>query len=186
MRNILRRIAMVLPVGLALVGCADINEPAAGSVTVGASPYVRGDLGTLTYRAVDMLLAGAPQVTAETPLIVGSISDAYHVETSSALGNIVADMIRTRIAQDGHKASEFRLRNAVSFNDGEGEFLLSRNRRALMPPPNAAAIVTGTYAASSEKVYVSIKLISSTDAHILSGADFVMPLRDVLGLLHST
>jgi TolB-like protein len=55
-----------------------------------------------------------------------------------------------------------------------------------MPPPNAAAIVTGTYAASSEKVYVSIKLISSTDAHILSGADFVMPLRDVLGLLHST
>lgn len=133
-----------------------------------------------------MILAGAPQITSETPLIVGSISDAHHVEDTSALGNIVADMIRTRIVQDGHTATEFRLRNAIGFNKDEGEFLLSRNRRALMPPPNAAAIVTGTYAASSEKVYVSIKLISAADAHILAGADFVMPLRDVLGLLHST
>lgn len=186
MRDILRRFAIVLPIGLAVAGCADINKPAIGSVTVGASPYVRGDLGTLTYRAVDLLLAGAPQITMQTPLIVGSISDADHVETSSALGNIVADMIRTRIVQDGHTATEFRLRNAVSFAHDDGEFLLSRNRRALLPPPDAAAVVTGTYAASAEKVYVSIKLISATDARILAGADFVMPLRDVLGLLHST
>jgi hypothetical protein len=108
------------------------------------------------------------------------------VERSSALGNIMADMIRTRIVQGGHTATEFRLRNSVNFNNDDGEFLLSRNRRALMQYPSAAAIVTGTYAASSEKVYVSIKLISATDAHILAGADFVMPVRDVWGLLHST
>jgi hypothetical protein len=186
MRDTLRRFAVVLPLGLAVVGCSDINKPATSSVTVGASPYERGDLGTLTYRAVDMILAGAPQITAATPLIVGSISDAHHVGTSSALGNIVADMIRTRIVQDGHTATEYRLRNAISFDHDDGEFLLSRNRRALLPAPDAAAVVTGTYAASAEKVYVSIKLISVTDAHILAGADFVMPLRDVLGLLHST
>jgi TolB-like protein len=52
-----------------------------------------------------------------------------------------------------------------------------------MAAPNTAAVVTGTYATSYEKVYVSIKLISATDARILAGADFVVPLRDVLGLI---
>jgi FlgO protein len=52
-----------------------------------------------------------------------------------------------------------------------------------MPPPSAAAIVTGTYAAGFDKVYVSLKLISVTDAHILAGADFAVSLLDVVGLL---
>jgi FlgO protein len=95
-------------------------------------------------------------------------------------------MIRTRVVQDGHAASEIRLRSAVSFNHGEGEFLLSRNRRALMTAPSAAAIITGTYAASAESVYVSLKLISATDARILGPADFVVPVREVVGLLHTT
>jgi flagellar FlgO protein len=168
---------------LALAGCADPRTPATSSETIGASPYIRGDLGTLTYRAVDLLLAGAPDVAPSTPLVVATISDVQNIETSSALGNIVAEMIRTRLVQKGHVASEMRLRSAVSFNKNQGEFLLSRNRRALMPPPNAAAMVTGTYAVSFEKVYVSLKLVSASDAHIISGADFAVPLLDVVGLI---
>jgi TolB-like protein len=168
-----------------VAGCVnDPQVPAASSVAIGASPYIRGDLGTLTYRAVDLMLAAAPEVTADTPLIVASISDTQNVERTSALGNIVSEMIRTRLAQDGHSASEIRLRSEISFNRGEGEFLLSRNRRALMPPSNVAAIVTGTYATSYDKVYMSIKLVSAIDARIIAGADFVVPLHDVDGLLH--
>jgi FlgO protein len=92
-------------------------------------------------------------------------------------------MVRMRLVQDGHTTAEMRLRSAVSFDKKQGEFLLSRNRRALMPPPNAAAIVTGTYAANFAKVYVSLKLISASDAHIMAGADFAVPLLDVVGLL---
>ena len=104
------------------------------------------------------------------------------------MGNIVADMIRTRLAQKGHSTSEFRLRSAMSFNRGDGEYLLSRNRRSLMAAPHASAVVTGTYAVSFDKVYVSLKLVSAGDARILSGADFVVPLREVDGLLsgHNT
>lgn len=180
-RSMLRCIATSL--ALALAGCGNTQAPADSSVTSGASPASRGDLGTLTYRAVDILLAGAPDVGASTPLVVATISDVQDIETSSALGNIVADMIRTRLVQDGHSASEMRLRNAVSFSKKQGEFMLARNRHALMPPPSAAAIVTGTYAAGFDKVYVSLKLISVTDAHILAGADFAVSLLDVVGLL---
>jgi len=185
MNAILRRFSMILPLSLAVIGCAiiDPQSPATSSVTIGSSPYMRGDLGTLTYRAIDLMLAAAPEVTAATPMIVASIADAQNVDTTTPLGNIIADMIRTRIAQSGHTVSEIRLRGAISFNKGEGEFLLSRNRHTLMSPPSAAAIVTGTYAASYNSVYVSIKLISATDARIIAGADFVVPLRDAGGLM---
>ena len=179
-----RRIAVLVLLCLGATACThDPQTPANSSVTTGESPYVRGDLGSLTYRAVDIMLAGAPDVRADTPLIVASIEDVQNVESSSALGNIVADMVRTRLVQSGHTATELRLRNEINFNKGTGEFMLSRNRRALMPAPSAAAIVAGTYAASYSKVYVSLKLISATDRHIIAGADFVVPLLDVVGLL---
>ena len=178
------RLALALPFTLMAAGCAtDSRSDATSSVSMGASAYANGDVSSLTYRAVDLILAAAPEVTAHTPVIVSSISDARNLERSSAFGNIVSDMIRTRLAQDGHTASEIRLRSRVGFSRGEGEFLLSRNPRALMSPPYAAAIITGTYAASFERVYVSIKLVSSMDAHIISGADFVVSLHDLSGLL---
>ena len=179
-----RRIAALLSLCLGATACTnDAHAPATSSVTTGESPYMRGDLGTLTYRAVDIMLAGAPDVRPDTPLIVASIADVQNVESSSPLGNIVADMVLTRLVQSGHTATEMRLRNEISFNKGRGEFMLSRNRRALMPAPSAAAIVAGTYAASYSKVYVSLKLISATDRHIISGADFAVPLLEVVGLL---
>lgn len=182
MRPILPSIAAALL--LALTGCTgDPNAAANSSVTAGPSPYIRGDLGTLTYRAVDLLLAGAPDVPSGAPLVVASIASEKNVDTSSQLGNIVADMVRTRLVQAGHVTTEIRLRNAVSFNSREGEFLLSRNRRALMPPPHVTAVVTGTYAVGWDKVYVSLKLISATDARIISAADFVVPALEVVGLV---
>jgi hypothetical protein len=95
MKNTIRRCAFVGSLSLALAGCVDPPGPATSSITEGPSPYMRGGLGSLTYRAVDLMLASAPSVTTDTPLIVASISDAQHLETSSALGNIVSDMIRT-------------------------------------------------------------------------------------------
>jgi hypothetical protein len=182
MRSIFCSIAIAMI--LAMTGCVDDPRgPADSTVTAGASPYVRGDLGTLTYRAVDLLLAGASDMQAGAPLVVTSIANVKNVDTSSPLGNIVADMVRSRLVQDGHVTTEMRLRNAVSFNSKEGEFLLSRNRRSLVPPPHAAAVVTGTYAVGFAKVYVSLKLISATDARIISAADFVVPALDVVGLL---
>jgi TolB-like protein len=184
MMSTIRRLATVAVVCLAAAGCVtDPNETATSSSGAGTASYQQPDLSTLTYRAVDLMLAAAPDVTSNTPLVVASLSDARNLEKSSALGNIVADMIRTRLAQTGHRTSEVRLRSAMSLKRGDGEFLLSRNRGALMSAPTAAAVVTGTYATSYEKLYVSIKMISVDDGRILSGADFVVPLGDVLGLI---
>lgn len=182
MRSIVGSVAITLI--LAMTGCAgDLQAPANSTVTAGSSAYTRGDLASLTYRAVDVMLAAAPEMAGGAPFVVASIANVKDVDTSSPLGNIVADMVRTRLVQDGHVTTEMRLRNAVSFNSKQGEFLLSRNRRALVSPPQAAAVVTGTYAVGYDNVYVSLKLISATDARIISAADFVVPALSVIGLL---
>jgi TolB-like protein len=186
--NVLRLLAIVLPIGLSGAACApllDPDTPGYGSATVGSAPSVRGDLGSLTYRSVDLILAGAPEVTSDTPLIVASVSDAQNVDASSPLGNIVSDLIKTRLVQDGRSVSEMRLRAGVHLDPGQGDFVLSRNRHALGHAPNAAAVLTGTYAVSYDRVYVSLKLVSSVDARIVSAADFVVLRRDVNGLLDS-
>jgi TolB-like protein len=187
MHKHLRHAIYVGLLSLVLIGCVhDPQTPATSSVTFGSSPFTRGDLGSLTYRAVDLMLNSAPEVTASTPLIVASISDAENMDRSSALGNIVADMIRTRIVQDGRTASEFRLRNSIAFSKGRGDFMLSRNRHALMPAPSASAVVTGTYAVDTDSLYVSLKLVSTADSRIISAADYVVPLQNVWKLLHQS
>ena len=172
-----RRLRLALPLCFAMTGCG--TSPA----EYFESPYIRGDLSTLTYRAVDRIVATAPEIARDTPLVVTSLSDTQNLDTSSPLGNIVADMMRNRLVQDGYSTSEIRLRNTVRFQQNEGEFLLSRDPRAVLPARKMAAILTGTYTASEEKVYVSLKLIAVQDAHILAGVDFVVPYQEVAGLL---
>jgi len=173
MLETLRRFAVILPIGLAVAGCQS---------------DATGDFGTLTYRAVDQLASAAPDIARSTPIVVASVSDAQNIDSSSEPGNIIADMVRTRLVQDGLPTSEIRLRNAVQFRNNEGEFLLSRDPHSVLSPRSVAVILTGTYTATAEKVYISLKLISAVDAQIFAGVDFVVPYWQVAGLVqpHST
>jgi hypothetical protein len=154
MTTIIRILAIILPAGLLTAACTVQDPPTAGygSATIGSAPATRGDLGTLTYRAVDLILAGAQEISSDTPLIVASISDAQAVDSSSPLGNIISDMIKTRLVQDGRTVSEMRLRSGVRLEAGEGDFVLSRNRHVVTKAPRAAAVLTGTYAVGFEQV----------------------------------
>jgi hypothetical protein len=177
---------------VALFGLGACNElgpvkpEASSSVAAPSSSIVAGDLGFLTYVAVDRMLDQGPSVTTETPLAVATIADVQDLGTTTPLGNIIADIVRNRLVQRGMTVHEIRLRSTVLIEQGQGELVLGRNRRDLVPPPNTAALVTGTYAVASDRVYVSLKIISRADAQIISGADFVVMLRrsGVDGLLH--
>ncbi|MGD0105212.1 MAG: FlgO family outer membrane protein [Rhodopila sp.] len=177
MRFILRGLAVILPLSLAAAGCG-VGDP----TVTGPQPYIVGDLATLTYRAVDKMVVSAPEIARDTPLVVTSLSDVQDLDRSSALGNIVADMIRTRLVQNGYTTSEIRLRNAIGLQIDDGEFVLSRSSKVILPPQHFAAILTGTYTAASEKVYISLKFIS-VGGRIIAGVDYVVPRREVSPLL---
>jgi hypothetical protein len=163
--------AAALPLG----GCT-ISTTAAGSSTMNDADPAKVDvLGNLTYRAIDKLVAALPELAMGKAVVVGSIVDVQEVDKSLPFGNLVADLARSRLVQKGVIVSEMRLRSAVMFDEKQGSITLANDRSALVPPPNAVAILTGTYAASDEMIYVSLKLITVSDARIVGAVDFAMP-----------
>jgi hypothetical protein len=121
------------------------------------------------------------------PITVSSITDSQHVDRSSPFGNMVADFARARLAENHMLVSEPRLRSALLMQVDPGEMFLSRDPSKLtMPHPPYAAVLTGTYGAGDDHVFVSLKLIRTDNAQILSAADFVIPRGgDVGSLLNS-
>ncbi|OYV36146.1 MAG: hypothetical protein B7Z80_16425 [Rhodospirillales bacterium 20-64-7] len=160
-----------LLLALAVTACAPAYDPTAPSVVAAAQQH---QLDQQTYTAVDNMLDRAPDLLGNKgPLVVGSVEDIHDVNSSTPFGNIISEMVRTRLVQHGLRVTEMRVRSSVLLERTSGEMLLSRDKRALLPAPVAADIVTGTYAVGSSKVYVSLKIINPSDGHIKAAADFV-------------
>jgi len=157
---------------LVLTGCTQLHDDVAfSSFTQEAADR---ELDARTYKAVDAMLDGTPDLlTTKGTVVVGSVEDIQDVNSSTPFGNIISEMVRSRLVQRGLTVTELRVRSSVLLERTNGELLLSRDRRALVPPPIAANIATGTYAVASGKVYVSLKIIGANDARIVAASDFV-------------
>jgi hypothetical protein len=160
---------------LALAGCTISTSGASSSVLHGGGPETRGDVGTLTYRAIDRLVAGVPDLSLGRAVVVGSIVDVQRVDKTMPFGNLVADLARSRLVQKGVPVSEMRLRTAVLLEPKFGAMTLANDRSAVKPPPSASAILTGTYAAGDDYIFVSLKLVAVSDARIVGAVDFAVP-----------
>jgi TolB-like protein len=171
------RLALALLAGLGLSACTELvsGGPATSSVTTGSAPPSGREIGRVTYAAVDRLLAGAPAVGPGTPLVVATFTEARQIETSAPFGHMVADLVRTRLTQQGMAVSEMRLRSNVRLHPEQGDLVLGRTPGQLVRAPAAAAVVTGTYAAGASMVYVSVRMIGATDGRILAAVDFAVP-----------
>lgn len=168
--------SLMLAVAL-LTGCTAGAIPPSSTAVNGSRPEARGDLGSLTYRAVDRIVAGAPELTQGKQVVVGTIADVQRLDRSTAFGNLVADLVRSRLAQRGVVVADLRLRSAVLLDRKQGEMTLANDRNAVLAPPSAAGILTGTYAASDDLIYVSLKLVGASDARIVAAVDFAVPRR---------
>jgi hypothetical protein len=157
---------------LLVAGCDEV--PFTPDATVYATvPNYPSELGAKTYQAVDDMLADAPLLTPNHSVaVVGSLADIRDVTHGSPFGNIIADLVRTRLTQKGLPVIDIRLRQAIKFDPLQGEMLLSRQRPEVYPPPMASEFVTGTYAVASGTVYVSLKIIQADSAQIIAANDF--------------
>ena len=142
-----------------------------------ARPETRGDLGSLTYRAVDRLVAAVPDLALGRSVVVGSIVDVQRVDKSQPFGSLVADLARTRLVQKGVAVEEMRLRSAILLDHKQGAMALSNDRESVRPAPSAVAILTGTFAAGDDLIFVSLKLVDESDARIVGAVDFAIPRR---------
>lgn len=137
------------------------------------------------YKAVDSLLKKLPvKLPKDSPILVASFVNLDDLSESSTFGRVVSEQIATRFKQKGYTTIELKLRTTVFIKKGSGEFLLSRELSDIGIKHNAQAVVVGTYAAASKKVYLTVRVINVSDSRILTSYDYTIPMsRDVFKML---
>lgn len=162
---------------LLLSGCSldpKVEEPYYGSTSSNA--FVAAN-----YRAADALLLQLNgKLLADKPLIMATIVNIDALEQTSTLGRLVSEQISTRLAQGGLKMLEMKLRNSVYLKRNQGELMLTREIGEVANSHNAQAIVVGSYAESSDSVFINIKVIQPNTNFVLAGQDFVLAKETIV------
>lgn len=170
-------------VGL-LAGCSDVYTNDAAYLTTDSPAAV--DLVASSHQVADRLVDTSQQILDRgEPIMVASLVDVSDLQQSSALGRIVAEQIRSRLAQLGYTTRELRYRGDVLVRAGNGELVLSRDVKNISDAQRAQAVVAGVYAVAETNVYVTLRILRADDGTVLSSADYALPKgEDVTSLLN--
>jgi TolB-like protein len=83
----------------------------------------------------------------------------------------------------GFTTSEIKLRQSLFIKEKGGEFLLSRDVKALSQQYNAQTVIVGTYSIGEYMVYISLRLVNAENNTILATTEFEVPLGVETGKL---
>ena len=170
--------AKICVFGLALFclcGCTDSHyEMKQVPPQLSQAEMSRTDIVTVGYELADGLIKNlhAPLNEGET-VIVASFVD--NLTQSSTVGRLLGDIVGSRLSQQGFTVVDIRTRqNSIFIQEQGGEFVLSRDVRALSKANNAACVVAGTFGRLGKSTVVSVRMIRASDNVILSSADGVL------------
>ena len=137
------------------------------------------------YKAADSLLNTIrPKLPKDSPILVASFVNIDDLDDSSTFGRIVAEQFASRFKQRNYATIEMKLRTNVFIREGSGELLLSRELAEISTKHRAQAVVVGTYAVASKKVYLTARVINVGDGRVLSSYDYDIPITsDVFKML---
>jgi TolB-like protein len=178
-KSIVRGVAVLATLaGFVMSGCTSTQEWWNGRNTYRPKPKVEdADLVIESYAAADSLLEQAPWLRdTRAPMVTATFVDVNDLNTSSALGRIVAEQVSSRFAQQGFTMIQLTMRNNIYIRQHGGEFTLSRQVQDLSRAHNADAVVAGTYAVGRRAVFVSARLIRAADNLVLAGYDYTLPM----------
>ncbi|WP_028101285.1 FlgO family outer membrane protein [Pseudoduganella violaceinigra] len=156
---------------LPLAGCSLFQEPPANKYAETTS----NQFVAANYQAADALLAQlGGRLVADKPLIMATVVNIDALDQSSTLGRLVSEQISTRLAQGGLRMLEMKLRTSVYMKRQQGEMMLTREVGEVAHNHNAQAVVVGSYAETSEAVFVNIKVVHPQTNQVLAANDFVL------------
>jgi TolB-like protein len=137
------------------------------------------------YKAADSLLNNInPKLPKDSPILVASFVDIDNLDSSSTFGRVVAEQFASRFKQRKYATIEMKLRTNVFIREGSGELLLSRELSEISTKHRAQAVVVGTYAVASKKVYLTARVVNVSDGRVLSSYDYDIPIsHDVFKML---
>ena len=172
-KTLLATLAGALALGA--TGCATETATARKEPTyeqAAANPLIPAN-----YAAASSLLARLQgQLAMEQPLIVATVVNIDALDRSSTLGRLISEQVSARFTLAGHRMIEMKFRNNVYMARDQGELMLTREIRDLASSHNAQAVIVGTYAQSSDMVFVNLKVIQPDTNVALAVHDYALPL----------
>jgi TolB-like protein len=173
----MRKLAAAVVLPLMLASCSSTppkDEP--NYAAVSSNQFVAAN-----YKAADALIQQlSGRLVADKPLIMATIVNIDSLEQTSTLGRLVSEQISTRLAQGGLKMLEMKLRNSVYLKRGQGELMLTREIGEVAQNHNAQAVVVGSYAETSDAVFVNVKVVQPQNNFVLAGQDFVLAKEGIV------
>lgn len=170
-------LALLLPL---LAGCASREpKPAAPAMDPGRAFIIEN------HAAAQHLAAAAlGRLEAGSRVLVATFVDLDDLESASPLGRVLSEQVATVLSRAGYEVVEVRLRRDLGLRPGQGEFALSR-RAELLAAQNAEAeaVLVGSYAADSEAVLVSARVVRTGDNVLAAAHDWSLPNRGLAARL---
>lgn len=160
-----------------LAGCASTApKDEANYATVSSNQFIESN-----YKAADALMHQLNgKLGADKPLIMATIVNIDALEQTTTLGRLVSEQISTRLAQGGLSMLEMKLRNSVYLKRNQGELMLTREIGEVAQAHNAQAIVVGSYAETSDMVFINLKVIQPNTNFVLAGQDYVLAKEGIV------
>ncbi|GGX89390.1 hypothetical protein GJV26_25525 [Massilia dura] len=160
-----------------LAGCASAPpKEEANYATLSSNQFVNAN-----YKAADALLAQlSGKLAADKPLIMATVVNIDALDQTSTLGRLVSEQVSTRMAQGGLKMLEMKLRNSVYLKRNQGELMLTREIGEVAQNHNAQAVVVGSYAETSDMVFINIKVVQPQSNFVLAGHDYVLQKEGIV------
>jgi TolB-like protein len=169
--------ACLLPLSLLLASCSSTpakEEP--NYATIASNQFVNAN-----YGAADALIQQlSGRLVADKPLIMATIVNIDSLDQSSTLGRLISEQISTRMSQGGLKMLEMKLRNSVYLKRGQGEMMLTREIGEVAQNHNAQAVVVGSYAETSDAVFINVKVVQPQNNFVLAGHDYVLAKEGIV------
>ena len=169
-------LALSLPLLLAACSSTPTNKDEGNYSTVSSNQFINAN-----YKAADTLLQQlSGKLVADKPLIVATIVNIDALDQTTTLGRLVSEQLSTRMAQGGLQMLEMKLRNSVYLKRNQGELMLTREIGEVASSHNAQAIVVGSYAETSDMVFINVKVIQPNNNLVLAGTDYVLAKETIV------
>ncbi|MGV7206688.1 FlgO family outer membrane protein [Oxalobacteraceae bacterium A2-2] len=166
--------ALALP--LLLAGCSTPVKDEGNYSTVSSNQFIEAN-----YKAADSLLRQLNgKLVPDKPLIMATVVNIDALDRTTTLGRLVSEQLSTRLAQGGMRMVEMKLRNSVYLKRNQGELMLTREIGEVAQTHDAQAIVVGSYAETSDMVFINIKVIQPNTNFVLAGQDYVLAKEAVI------
>lgn len=109
-------------------------------------------------------------------LIVCTFVDLKKLTRTSSLGRHVADQLMSAFQQYGYSVLEIRKSDSIRIQEKRGEYGLSRDPNQIRSEFTAGAMLTGTYTAAGDSVFINARILDNRSSELLSSASVVLPL----------